>query len=95
MPDDFSTKINTSGQVAVGGTASGNIETADDRDWFAVDLVAGRSYTIDLRGIATGNGTLSDPYLCGVYDAEGNYVSGTRDDDGGEGHNSQATFTPE
>ena len=50
MPDDFTNGIDTTGRVAVGGTANGNIETGGDRDWFAVELVAGRTYTIDLQG---------------------------------------------
>ena len=50
--------ILTSGGVAVGGAAIGEIDTAGDRDWFAVELVAGRTCTIDLRGSPTGDGTL-------------------------------------
>ena len=47
----------------VGETATGDIGTARDRDWFAVELVAGREYQIDLRGSPTDDGTLSDPRL--------------------------------
>ena len=93
MADDFSANTSTSGGVTVGGTASGNIETADDRDWFAVDLVAGRTYTIHLRGSPTDDGTLSDPLLYGIHDADGNLVANTRNDDGGDGRNSKVTFT--
>ena len=50
--------ILTSGGMAVGGAAIGEIDTAGDRDWFAVELVAGRTCTIDLRGSPTGDGTL-------------------------------------
>ena len=80
-------------QVAVGGTASGNIETAGDRDWFAVELVAGRTYTFDLRGSPTADGTLSDPFLYGIHDADGNRFAHTMNDDGGDGRNSKVTFT--
>ena len=93
MADDFSATTSTSGRVAVGGTASGDIETAGDRDWFAVDLVAGRTYTIDFRGSPTDDGTLSDPFLRGIHDADGNLVAGTTNDDGGDGYNSRMTFT--
>ena len=93
MPDDFSANILTDGGVAVGGTATGDIESSGDRDWFAVELVAGRTYTIDLRGSRTDDGTLRDPYLRGIHDAEGNLISGTTNDDGGEGYNSRITFT--
>ena len=55
--------------------------------------MAGRTYVIDLRGSPTDDGTLSDPYLRGVYDADGNLIPRTTNDDGGEGYNSRVTFT--
>ena len=75
--EDFSTDPSTSGRVAVGDTATGRIGSSGDQDWFAVELVAGRTYVIDLRGSATDDGTLSDPYFRGVYDSGGNLISGT------------------
>ena len=93
MPDDYSADRFTTGTVAVGGSATGVIETSRDRDWFAVELVAGRTYVIDLRGSPTGDGTLSDPYLRGIYDADGNRISNTTDDDGGQSYNSRVSFT--
>ena len=91
--EDFSDDTSTSGRVVVGETATGDIETWGDRDWFAVALVAGREYQIGLRGSPTDDGTLSDPYLRGIYDADGNWISNTTDDDGGQGYNSRLTFT--
>ena len=67
--------------------------TGHDRDWFAVTLEAGKTYRIDLEGSPTGDGTLRDPYLRGVYDADGDLLAGTTNDDGGAGWNSQVTFT--
>ena len=93
MPDDYSADRFTTGTVAVGDTATGNIGSNGDGDWFAVELVAGRTYVIDLRGSPTDDGTLSDPYLRGVYDADGNLIPRTTNDDGGEGYNSRVTFT--
>ncbi len=93
--DDHPTGTGTTGTVAVGGSATGEVETAGDRDWFAVTLEAGRTYRIDLEGSRSGAGTLSNPYLRGVHDADGNLISGTPSDDGGVGRNSRATFTPE
>ena len=92
--DDFPATVDTTGTVEVGGTATGEIENEGDRDWFAVELVAGQPYTIDLRGSPTGDGTLSDPYLRGVYDSNGFYISYTADNDGGHDNNSQLVFTP-
>ena len=93
MSDDYAADTQTTGTVAVGGSATGTIETAHDQDWFAVELVAGRTYVIDLRGNPTDDGTLRDPYLRAIYDADGNRISNTTDDDGGEGYNSRVTFT--
>ena len=93
MSDDYAADTSTTGSVAVGGTATGEIGSSGDRDWFAVDLVAGRSYVIDLRGRPTGDGTLRDPYLRGIHDADGNLISGTTNDDSGEGRNSRLSFT--
>ena len=91
--EDFSAGTSTSGRVAVGDTATGNVGSNGDRDWFAVELVAGRTYVIDLRGSPTDDGTLSDPYLGGIHDSDGNLIARTTNDDGGQGYNSRVTFT--
>ena len=95
VTDDYEAGTGTSGTVAVGGSATGEIESAGDRDWFAVTLEADRTYRIDLEGSPTGAGDLSDPYLRGVHDANGVLLSRTTNDDGGTGSNSQVSFTPE
>ena len=92
ISDDYPATTDTTGVVTVGGSATGVIEVKDDRDWFAVELVGGKAYRIDLEGSETGRGTLDDPYLRGVYTSEGTLVADSDDDDGGEGSNSQVTF---
>ena len=92
MPDDHAASIRTDGSVAVGGSAAGDIETTRDRDWFAVELVAGRTYAFDLEGSPTDAGMLRDPYLRGIYDSNGQLLSGTTNDDGGIGRNSRVYF---
>ena len=76
MPDDYSADRFTAGTVAVGGSATGDIETAHDQDWFAVELVAGRTYQFDLGGSPSEGGTLRDTFLRAIYDSEGRYQSG-------------------
>ena len=61
MPDSVSDTISTTGRVTVGNPMTGEIETPNDRDAYAVELVAGRTYRIDLEGAVTGKGTLADP----------------------------------
>ena len=93
--EDFSANTSTAGRVAVGDSVTGDIGTSGDRDWFAVELVAGGEYRFDLKGSPTGDGTLFDPYLRGIYDKDGRFIRGTKDDDGGTGFNSRKTFTAE
>lgn len=91
LTDEYSTSILDSGRVTVGASSTGDIGQSRDRDWFAVELVGGKVYRIDLEGASTGQGTLSDPHLRGIYfDRE--HVPGTDDDDGGEGLNSRLDF---
>ena len=95
MEDDFAAGAVTTGTVTVGSPATGEIEFAGDRDWFAVTLEAGKTYRIDLEGSPTEGGTLSDPYLHGIYDADGDRIDGTSDNNDGTGRNSRAFFTAE
>ena len=90
--DDFSADTGTTGTVSVDGSTAGEIDRAYDRDWFEITLQAGKIYQIDLRGASTGDGTLSDPHLRGVYDADGNLVSGTSNNNAGTGLNSYKRF---
>ena len=92
MPDDFAASVDTTGKVAVGGSATGDIETSRDVDWFAVEFVAGRTYVIDLAGAASGGGTLGDTMLLGVFDDAGGRAS-RKSRDGGEGDDARLVFT--
>ncbi len=90
--DDFTAGTDTTGTVAVGGSVTGKIETAGDRDWFAVTLEKGKSYQIDLSEANWPHSM--DPAIRGIYDADGNRLPGTMDDDGGPGRQSQVLFAP-
>ena len=94
VDDDFAASTATTGKVAVGGTATGSIESETDQDWFEVDLDAGKTYRVEVRGKDTGDGSLPDPILEGLYDAAGAFIAGTGDDDSGAGANSLKLFTP-
>ena len=72
--------------MAVGGTATGSIETSGDQDWFRTSLVAGHHYVITERGSPSGGGTLSDT-LMHLYNSGGTSVG--LNDDGGIGFNSE------
>ncbi|MDR9395555.1 MAG: pre-peptidase C-terminal domain-containing protein, partial [Roseovarius sp.] len=93
--DDFAADTSTAGRVAVNASATGALEIAEDTDWFAATLEAGTTYVIDLEGSPTASGTLSDPFIRGVFDGAGNAIDGTFNDDAGEGRNSRLEFTPD
>ena len=100
--DDYTGDIVSPGTVAVGGSVTGVIGpprtgfAAGDRDWFKVELLAGRTYRIDLEGASTSSGTLPDPSISGIYDAKGQKVPGTStNNDGGEGLNARLLFAPD
>ena len=60
----------TNHAIAVGGSVSDTIGTTGDKDWFAVTLAAGHTYTFTVSGVDGGKGTLADPFLA-VYNANG------------------------
>ena len=91
--DDFAAGVGTDGSIEVNGSRTGNVNVWGDRDWFAVDVEAGVTYRVDLKGWWTSHGTLKDPYLYGVHDDNGMLIADTSDDDGGTRRNSQTTFT--
>ena len=96
--EDLPDGATTTGRVAVGGSVTGAIGQANDIDAFAVDMVQGLNYRIDVEGVDTSQGTLADPELFGVYTvvSEGDFDrigSHTRDLDSGDGRNAQIAFT--
>lgn len=80
-----------SGSVVTGGpSAAGNLNYAGDADVFATALITGLTYTIQERGAATGEGTLSDPFLYLLNTADTVLAS---NDDAGVGFNSLISYT--
>ncbi len=57
--DDFGETVSTAGSISIGGRVVGEIESASDRDWFAVSLQAGETYQIDQEGNDTFAGTIN------------------------------------
>ncbi|WP_416882987.1 DUF4214 domain-containing protein [Marivita sp.] len=55
------------GSVAVGGRATGEIETIGDIDAFRTTLQSNTTYQINIRGQDSNNGTLLDPDLLGIF----------------------------
>ncbi len=96
--DDFRSTFEgtgSAGSLIPGATgATGNINYVGDQDLFRVNLIAGTQYFVELEGAPSGQGTLGDSFLRGIYDAGGTLLASSLDDDGGVGANSRVVFTP-
>lgn len=73
-------ELEGAGSIIVGQTTSGELESAGESDFFAVDLEAGKVYEIALTG-----DTLTDPYLR-IFNPDGSLLG--ENDDGDDGLNS-------
>ncbi|WP_425410226.1 M10 family metallopeptidase C-terminal domain-containing protein [Hyphococcus sp.] len=80
--------LNTTTGLQVGGALVNSLEQVGDKDWIAIDLVAGESYLFTLTG--SGANPLFDPFL-ELRNASG--VNVAQDDDAGPGLNPQLRFT--
>jgi hypothetical protein len=59
--DDFTSNTNTTGSISSAnrGSASGEINSADDQDWFAINLNRGSTYEFNVTGNTLRDSTLS------------------------------------
>ena len=66
--DDGAKEGNLNGLVCIpDGTGYEHVPTID-YDWWKVDLVAGRTYRVELRGKSTGDGTAENFAIGGIFD---------------------------
>ena len=67
--DDYASNLTTTGALESGETVGGSIDAPGDEDWFAVNLVGGRAYTVNMIGNHDDNPyTLVNTYL-GLYNS--------------------------
>ena len=85
----------TATEVEIGESVRDEVTYFDYYDWFEVELEAGKTYRFDMMGSSTSDGTLYDPEIVGVYDADSTWMPGTFDDNGGYNLNSRVYFTPD
>ena len=101
---DLPAGTSASSRAPIGSSVTGNIESATDRDWFRVRFdgrIGERVYWLELKGADTGDGTLPDPLIVGIYDRQGNYIPYSRivgqsltwNNDSGYGRNAITDFT--
>ncbi|MDE0498401.1 MAG: pre-peptidase C-terminal domain-containing protein [Acidimicrobiaceae bacterium] len=99
LSGDHSADVSSTGAVSVGGSTRARVDFANDRDWFAVDLVAGTAYVIELLGVDSppgtpASGTLEDPKIWGITLEDGTAVANTSDDSSGTGNNGAVWYRP-
>ena len=93
--DDIPADATTEAVIEVGSSFSSELNFTGDRDWIALEVQAGTTYTVSLDGedFVRDDGTvasaLDDTYLY-VYDADGSEIA--RNDDSGPGLFSQLTY---
>lgn len=73
----------------------GSLEKAGDEDWFPLTITEVGDYRIDITGDSSTENWIVDPRLKGVYHANGDLVTGTRNDDGGVGLNARIEWFAE
>lgn len=72
--DDYAGSVDTQGQMnALVGEVRGYIGEQADADWILTDLIAGTKYEFNLKGQASGGGSLIDPKLQ-LLDGQGNLI---------------------
>jgi Domain of unknown function (DUF4347)/Concanavalin A-like lectin/glucanases superfamily/Putative Ig domain/Bacterial pre-peptidase C-terminal domain/6-bladed beta-propeller/RTX calcium-binding nonapeptide repeat (4 copies)/FG-GAP-like repeat/Calx-beta domain len=93
---DFSANTTTTGVIAVNDRVTGNIANSSDKDWYKVNLTAGKAYVIDVSASSMGDGTLNSVgYSGNLYDSNGNLVAYAVDNyETGNGSRTQIRFTP-
>ena len=89
-PGDILDSIATTASIGSDDRVTSQIETADDRDWFRVELTAGQTYTFELNGVGSTATELRDSALTLFH----NGVSVAYDDISGPGLDSLIEFTP-
>ena len=85
--EDLPAGTTTTGRVQVGGSVTGEIDSETDKDWFKVELEAGKTYQFDMEGKSTKfgiptdpiRGTLTDTWLF-LYDESGTLIIAYNDD---------------
>ncbi|MFA7279073.1 MAG: DUF4214 domain-containing protein [Sterolibacterium sp.] len=77
--DVYTATTATTGRLTAGGSVTSTLDTVGDLDWFAITLVANKSYSFTLEPGLTGG--LEDPYLK-LYSSDGQTVAESDDFDG-------------
>ena len=80
-PVDLPEETAFSGTLSPGDTLTGESTSANQFLSYKLLVEPGKRYRIDMKGADTGDGTLSEARLDGIYDSEGTLLEGTAGDD--------------
>jgi len=87
----YTTCFPTSCNATVGTPVVGQLKRGGGYENFRYTLTAGQTYTIDVKGSSSNNGTLAKPY---IYVLQGSGSSVKDGGGGGTGTDARITFTP-
>lgn len=78
VEDDFAADVTTTGVLTADGiSVRGNTDYSGDNDWFALEVVAGEQYTIDLTSV-----TIPDPVFdLSLFDSSGTIFANVSEDE--------------
>ena len=71
IADDYAANTGTTGMVSAATPATGEVNSAHEEDWFRVAMDGTKNYRLQLNGAPQGGGTLAEPEIVGVFDAQG------------------------
>lgn len=89
---DVGANFLTAGVLALGETVTYEVDSADDNDWFSVNLVGGTDYVAWARGADTGFGDDGDPVINSLNDFLG-FQMHVGNDNGGIGNDALLEFS--
>jgi len=92
-PEDILATTATTADLMLGASRASTIESVTDVDWYRVQLTKDSTYVIDMVGDVTSQMMLSDAWFKGVYDASGNLIASTSNNNYGASQNSRMVFT--
>ena len=93
--DDYTASTNTAGAIIVDDPSgsTGQIRRIADKDWFAVDLLEGYTYTFTVSPLAGVANPLGDPAVGDIRDSSGTSIEGTGEEtDAEDGSGVQVSF---
>jgi predicted nucleic acid-binding Zn-ribbon protein len=71
----------------------GEINYDGDSDYYEFNLEKGMTYSIDMLGLSTDSGTLNDTWIKSIRDSNGVEIANASNARGGDGNDSNLTFT--